>query len=86
MLVALLSVLSGFFFACHSVVIRMGLKNSDPMSATFISSLVNAVFLLMLSILFVSFNTFLNKGLIYLAIAGLLAPCLARVFLYTGMD
>jgi uncharacterized membrane protein len=56
------------------------------MSATLISSLINATFLWVVAILFVPFKILLNRGSIYLIVAGLLAPCLARLFLYTGIE
>ena len=75
----------GIFFAAHSVAVRGGLKGSNPMTATLVSSISNTVFLWVVAILFLPFSVFLNKGLIYLSIAGFLTPCLARVFMYTGI-
>jgi len=85
-LVILFSLLSAFFFAALSVSIKVGMKGSNPMTATLISSVVNAAFLWIITFLFLPFDLFLNKGLIYLGIAGLLAPSLARVFMYTGIE
>jgi len=86
MLVVVFSLLGAFFFACRSVVVKVGLQESDPASATLITSVINAVSLWVLTILFVPFDTFVHPGVIYLAVAGLFAPCLARVFLYTGIE
>jgi uncharacterized membrane protein len=86
MFVILLSLLSAFFFACHSVSVKGGMNDSNPMSATLISSLINAIFLWVVTILFVPFNILVSRGSIYLVVAGLLAPSLARLFLYTGIE
>ncbi len=86
MLVIVLCLMAAFFFACHAVFVKVGLKGSDPMSGTFVSSSINVVFLWSLTILFVPLQAFIHKGMIYLIIAGLLAPCLARVFMYTGIE
>jgi len=86
MLAILFGLAAAFFFAAHYVVVKFGMRTSNPMSATLISSVVNALFLWLVSVLFLPFDFFLNKGMIYLAIAGLLAPCLARVFMYTGIE
>lgn len=86
MFVILLSLLSAFLFACHSVSVKGGMNDSNPMSATLISSLINAIFLWVVTILFVPFKILVNRGSIYLIVAGLLAPSLARLFLYTGIE
>jgi uncharacterized membrane protein len=78
--------MAAFFFACHAVFVKAGLKGSDPMSAALISSSINVIFLWTLTILFVPLHVFMHKGMIYLIIAGLLAPSLARVFMYTGIE
>jgi uncharacterized membrane protein len=62
------------------------MRTSNPMTATLISSITNVLFLWVIALLFLPFDFFLNKGMIYLAIAGLLAPSLARVFMYTGIE
>jgi len=82
----LFALLSAFFFAAHSVAVRGGLKGSNPMTATLVSSITNTVFLWVVTILFFPFSVFLNRGLLYLSIAGFLTPCLARVFMYTGIE
>ena len=86
MLVILLSPSAAFLFAAHYVAVKLGMRTSDPMSATLVSSIANALFLWVVAVLFLPFDFFLNKGMIYLGIAGLLAPCLARVFMYTGIE
>jgi len=86
MTVVLLALLSAFFFAAHSVAVKGGMKGSNPMTATLVSSISNTVFLWAVALLFLPFNVFLNKGLIYICIAGIITPCLARVFMYTGIE
>jgi uncharacterized membrane protein len=86
MLTVVLAILSGFFFACHSLVIRMGLEDSNTLPATLVSSIVNAALLVALSLIFLPLKMFFNKGLLFLCVAGLFAPCLARLCLYTGID
>lgn len=86
MLVILLCLMAAFFFACHGVLVKVGLKGSDPLSGALVSSSINAIFLWTLTILFVPLQALIHKGMIYLIIAGLLAPCLARVFMYTGIE
>jgi uncharacterized membrane protein len=85
-LVILFSLLSAFAFAFHAIFVKFGLKDSDPLSGTLISSLINVGFLWVLTLLFVPFETFFKEGIIYLVIGGMLAPSLARVFLYTGFE
>ena len=82
----LLSLLSAFFFACHSAMVKGGMKNSNPTTATLVATAANAAVLWVISILFVPFSVFMEKGVISLIIAGLLAPCLARYFLYNGIE
>ena len=86
MIVILFSLLSAFAFAFHAIFIKIGLEGSDPFSGTLISSVINVGFLWILSAVFVPMDAFLKPGLIYLIIGGLLAPSLARVFLYTGFE
>jgi uncharacterized membrane protein len=86
MIVIILSILSAIAFGFHAIFIKIGLKDSDPLSATLISSAINVGFLWILTLLFVPLDTFVKPGLIYLIIGGLLAPSLARVFLYTGFE
>ena len=86
MLVVFYSLLAAFFFASHSVVVKVGLENSNPAFATLISSTGGVIFLWTLTVLFVPFGEFAHKGVLYLGVAGLLAPSLARVFLYTGIE
>jgi uncharacterized membrane protein len=86
MLVIVFSLLAAFFFAAHYVAVKFGMRTSNPMTATLISSITNALFLWIITLLFLPFDFFWNKGMLYLAIAGLLAPCLARVFMYTGIE
>ena len=86
MIVIIFSLLSAFFFAAHYVAVKFGMKASNPMTATLISSSANVLFLWVITFLFFPFDFFFNKGMIYLAVAGLLAPSLARIFMYTGIE
>lgn len=86
MTVILFGLLAAFFFAAHSVAVKGGMKGSNPMTATLISSVSNTVFLWVVAVLFLPFDIFFNKGLIYLCIAGILTPSLARIFMYTGIE
>ncbi len=86
MIVIILSLLSAFAFAFHAIFIKFGLKDSDPLTGTLISSSINVGFLWILTLLFIPLQTFVNRGIIYLIIGGILAPSLARVFLYTGFE
>ncbi len=86
MIVIIFSLLSAFFFAAHYVAVKFGMKTSNPMTATLISSSANVLFLWVSTVLFFPFDFFFNKGMIYLAVAGLLAPSLARIFMYTGIE
>lgn len=86
MFVIFLSLLAALLFGCHAFFVKLGLTDSDPMSATLVSTSINCLFLLLLTFLFVPFSNLKSNGLIYLIIAGFIAPCLARIFLYTGID
>ena len=56
MLVILFSLLSAFFFASHYVAVKFGMRTSNPMSSTLISSISNALFLWVITFLFLSFD------------------------------
>lgn len=83
MTIIIFSLVSALAFAFHAIWVKYGLKESDPLTATLISSSINVGFLWILTLSPVPIRSFLNEGMIYLVIGGLLAPSLARVFLYT---
>jgi uncharacterized membrane protein len=86
MYIILLGIGSAFFFGCHAILVRFGLKESNPMSATLVSTLVNCVFLWGLALLLVPLGAVDGEALKYLVIAGIIAPCLARFFMYTSFQ
>ena len=80
------ALLASLFFASSNVAVKIGLKNSNSISATFITLIINVIFLWVLSIFLVPFHVFTNKGIIFFAIGGIFAPCLGRIFFYTGIE
>jgi len=79
------ALVASLFFASSNVVIKVGLKNSNSISATLVTLIINTVFLWVISILFVPFFTFISKGIIFFIISGMFSPFMGRIFLYTGI-
>lgn len=82
----LIVLLSAFLSSSSNILIKKGLRNSTAFSATAVSLTIGTIFLWLVSIITVPFNVFVNKGIIFFIIAGLFAPNLGRLFLYTGIE
>ncbi len=86
MQVIFLSLATAFFFGIDPFFVKKGLvENPNPIAATIISLTVNVSFFLILS-LFTSQFLFIGSGILYFTLAGLLAPGMARIFSYKGID
>ncbi|MDF1555662.1 MAG: EamA family transporter [Deferrisomatales bacterium] len=86
MYIILLGIASAGFFGGHAILVRFGLQESNPMSATLVSSLVNCLFLWVLTLFLVPVAAVDGEALKYLVVAGIIAPCLARIFMYTAFQ
>ena len=64
MRVIIFSLISALCFAFHAIWVKYGLKESDPLTATLISSSINVGFLWILTLSLVPIRSFLNEGII----------------------
>ncbi|WP_144904718.1 DMT family transporter [Halobellus captivus] len=87
--VVLLSVIFGtiavFFYALSAIFIRAGIRDASPIAAMFVSLTVNLVALWVVVLAFTDFRVDLWRWR-YFILAGLMAPGLARLFNYAGIE
>jgi len=81
-----LGLLAALLYAGHSFFVKLGLRETDPTSAGLASTVVNCVVLWGLVFLLVPLRTVGGGAWKPLLLAGLIAPGLARVFLYNGIE
>lgn len=85
-MIALLSLAAAFFYGLDPFFTKKGLaENPYPIIAAIISLSVNVAFFLILSFLTSQF-VLIKSEIFYFLIAGLLAPGMARIFYYKGID
>ena len=85
-MVALLAIGSAFFMALQSVVFRVGLKYSNPLSAFLIVQIACLVASLGICVFAVPLNQFANRAVLYFIAAGAMGPYIARFLLLEGID
>jgi len=74
-------------YAAANVLIRRGLQGSNPHASVLVSLATNVVIMWALVIFFVPLSFFLNwKALAIFAVAGILAPGIARMLRYTSLE
>lgn len=81
-----LGLLAAFLYAGHAFFVKFGLRESDPTSAALTSTLVNCVVLWGLVLFLVPLREVGSGAWKTLLLAGIIAPGLARIFLYTGIE
>ena len=81
-----LSLLAAFLYAGHSFFVKFGLRESDPTSAGLVSTVVNCAVLWCLVFLLGPVPAAGSGAWLTLLVAGLIAPGLARIFLYNGIE
>jgi uncharacterized membrane protein len=81
-----LGLFAALLYAGHSFFVKFGLRDTDPTSAALVSTVVNCVVLWGLVFLLVPLRAVGGGAWTTLLLAGLIAPGLARIFLYTGIE
>jgi DME family drug/metabolite transporter len=81
-----LGLFAAFLYAGHSFFVKFGLQDSDPTSAALVSTFVNCLVLWCLVLILVPLQAVGRGAWTPLLLAGLIAPGLARIFLYTGIE
>jgi uncharacterized membrane protein len=84
MYVEFLSLLTAFCYGLNAVLIRKGMKNSNPLTGTFVAALVQVLIMLGLTILFPS--TLSWTGIAFFVAAGILAGTLGRLTNYMSIE
>jgi drug/metabolite transporter (DMT)-like permease len=82
----LLGLIAGFLYGSSNVLVRVGLRSSNPLLATYITLLVNVPFLWALYLLFGTAAKLSSLSLLLFALAGLFGPALGRILNYCGMS
>lgn len=84
MYVELLSLVTAFCYGLNAVLIRKGMKNSNPLTGTFVAALVQVLIMLGLTILFPSTLSWI--GIAFFVAAGILAGTLGRLTNYMSIE
>ncbi len=82
----ILAGLTAFCFACSSIFAKLGLKNSEPSMAVFITISINVILLWIITISLLPLSLFISKGVLIFIAAGIIAPGTARLFSYKGIE
>ncbi|MBI3051517.1 DMT family transporter [Candidatus Woesearchaeota archaeon] len=84
---AVLALTAAGFYGASSILVRRGLHGSNPHAGIIFSAIANVAVLSIVFLLFVPLSVLLSwKALLIFAIAGLLAPGLARLLRYTSLE
>jgi DME family drug/metabolite transporter len=86
MLAPLFALGNAFFFAVHNILTKKGLSTSNPTTAVAVSLLINAVFLWLVSILFIPLDSLATPGIFIFVFIGLFQPGLTRLLTYKGIE
>jgi drug/metabolite transporter, DME family len=84
-MVPILAICSALSHAVATVLIKMGLKNSDPFSAAFISLIACFTGALILLLLSLPFSQFDATCILYFAVAGITGPWIGRLLFFIGV-
>ena len=84
LLSVIIAMLSALFYALSSCLVRVGIKNTTPIVALFISLTVNMAMLWLFSFLSNDMKFGISQWH-YFIMAGLFAPLFARFFYYSGI-
>ena len=82
----ILAILTAIFYGLANVLVRKGLVESSFISTAFVVTILGNIVFWTLTLLFVPLNLINPVGIIFFALAGMLAPGLARIFYILGME
>ncbi|HWP59702.1 MAG TPA: EamA family transporter [Candidatus Acidoferrales bacterium] len=86
MLAPIFALGNAFFFAVHNVLTKKALRNSNPTTAVTVSLFINAVFLWLISLLFIPLDSLATPGIFIFVFIGLFQPGLTRLLTYKGIE
>ena len=81
-----LAILSAFSWAIAIIFIRKNLHESNIISATAVSTVISALIIWPLALLFTNFNTISFESILFFALAGFIAPGITNLIYNKGMD
>lgn len=73
-------------FAISHILIRRGLTSSNAFTGSFISIVVSAVALWVVTLFFIPLSSFKSQAVWYFAASGIFAPGLGRIFNFMGIE
>jgi uncharacterized membrane protein len=82
----LLALLSALSFGLSQTLVRKNLHKSNFLYITLTVTIMGNIILWPLALVFTDLNTINNEGILLFIIAGLLAPGIARLFYFKGME
>ena len=82
----LLALLSALSFALSQTLVRKNIHTSNFLYITLTVTIIGNIILWPLAIAFTDLNTINPEGILLFIIAGLLAPGIARLFYFKGME
>jgi len=87
MLGEIAAIVAAVFFGVNHVLVRRGLlAGGTPFAGVYTSVLVNAIILWPLALVLTNLSSIAAEGLLFLVIAGLLAPTLARLMRFVAIE
>jgi len=81
-----LALLSAFSWGIAIILIRQKLHESNIISATAVSTVISALIIWPLALFFTNLNTISFEGVLFFALAGLIAPGITNLIYNKGMD
>jgi drug/metabolite transporter (DMT)-like permease len=81
-----LALFSAFSWGIATVLIRQKLKKSNIISATAVSTVISGLIIWPLALLFTNLETVSFEGVLFFALAGLIAPGITNLIYNKGMD
>ncbi|MFQ5842709.1 MAG: EamA family transporter [Thermodesulfobacteriota bacterium] len=82
----LFALATAFFFALHNVLIKKGLRYSNPATGLITSLVINMIVLWGLSLLFVPLEFLTHRGILIFVLVGLFQPGFTRFLTYKGIQ
>ena len=82
----ILAFLGALGFSVSHLLVTRALPFTNPFTATFVTTTVNALLLLVIAASLTSFSLAFSSGVAPFLLAGLFAPGLARILLYRGIE
>jgi DME family drug/metabolite transporter len=85
-MVEILALSASLFWGLSYIFTRVGLRGSNPFTAVLITSICSLSVSLILALITVPIDPFMQPAIIYYIAAGFLGPCISRFLLYIGID